>query len=267
MTPVRRALIPCGGVGSRMLSVTGGAPKELIEVAGVPVLERAMAECAASGVEEIVIVIAPGKQAVGDFARRRAGGRGMPAHVAVVEQPYPRGLADAIRLGRHFANAQPLAVVLPDNLFIADTPAIGQVIETHERTGLNVVGVVEIPASDAERRGPTAVYPGRVDGNEFHIERVPDKGERTTRFDTRGASSAFTGIGRFVFASDGFEAIDEVEQTLAPGKELDDIPVMQLLLSRERLIGCRIRGRFLDVGLPEGYAEANELLAARPKSP
>jgi len=244
-----------------MLSVTGGAPKELIAVAGVPVLERVMAECVASGIEEIVIITAPGKQVVGDFARGRAGRSGMPAHVAVVEQAYPRGLADAIRLGRHFANGQPLAVALPDNLFIADTPAIGQVIDTYERTGLNAVGVVEIPATDAERRGPTAVYPGRVVGNDFHIERVPDKGERTTRFDTGGAASAFTGIGRFVFASDGFEAIDEVERTLAQGKELDDVPVMQLLLSRDRLIGTRIRGRFLDVGLPEGYAEANHLLA------
>ena len=244
-----------------MLSITGGAPKELIDVAGVPVLERAMAECAASGIEEILIIVAPGKHAVGEFARHRAGGRGMPAHVAVVEQPYPRGLADAIRLGRHFANGQPLAIALPDNLFLAETPAIGQVIATHQRTGLNVVGVVEIAATDAERRGPTAVYPGRVEGNEFRIERVPDKGERTTRFDTGGASSAITGIGRFVFARDAFEAIDEVEQRLAPGKELDDIPVMQLLLSRQRLVGCRIRGRFLDVGLPEGYAEANELLA------
>jgi UTP--glucose-1-phosphate uridylyltransferase len=244
-----------------MLSVTGGAPKELIAVAGVPVLERVMAECAASGIEEILIIVAPGKQAVGEFARRRVGGVGMPAHVAVVEQAYPRGLADAIRLGRHFANGQPLAVALPDNLFIADTPAIGQVIDTYQRTGLNVVGVVEIPATDAERRGPTAVYPGHVDDNEFHIERVPDKGERTTRFDTGGASSAFTGIGRFVFAGDAFDAIDEVEQMLDPATELDDVPVMQLLRSRDRLIGTRIRGRFLDVGLPEGYAEANELLA------
>jgi len=267
MTPVRRALIPCGGLGSRMLSVTGGAPKELITVAGVPALERVMAECVASGIDQILIVVGPEKHAVGDFARGRVGARGMPAHVAVVEQSYPRGLADAIRLGRHFANAQPLAVALPDNLFLSDVPVMSQVIDTHRRTGLNVVGVVEIPATDAERRGPTAVYPGRVDGNDFHIERVPDKGERGSRFDTGGASSAFTGIGRFIFASDAFDAIDEVEQTLPPDKELDDVPVMQLLLSRERLIGCRIRGRFLDVGLPDGYAEANELLAGPPRSP
>jgi UTP--glucose-1-phosphate uridylyltransferase len=244
-----------------MLSFTRGAPKELNTVDGTPVLERVMAECAASGVEEILIVIGPEKQAVADFARRRAGDAGMPAHVAFVEQPQPRGLADAIRLGRPFANGQPLAVALPDNLFLADAPVMRQVIDTYERTGLNVVGMVEISAADADRRGPTAAYPGRVEGDEFRIERVPDKGERTSRFDTGGAASAFTGIGRFVLLSDAFDAIDEVEQTLAPGKELDDIPVMQLLLSRERLIGCRIRGRFLDVGLPDGYAEANELLA------
>ena len=54
-----------------------------------------------------------------------------------------------------------------------------------------------------------------------------------------------------------------LRETLPADKELDDIPVMQLLLSRDRLIGSRIRGRFLDAGLPDGYAEANELLATK----
>jgi len=58
-----------------------------------------------------------------------------------------------------------------------------------------------------------------------------------------------------------FAAIDEVEATLPSGKELDDIPVMQLLLGRGRLTGCPIGGDFLDVGLPSGYREANERLA------
>jgi UTP--glucose-1-phosphate uridylyltransferase len=245
-----------------MLSVTGGTPKELIEVAGIPAVERVMAECAASGIEQILIITGPGKSAVADYACSRAGMPGIPAHVAFTEQPHPRGLADAIRLGRPFANVNPLAVALPDNLFVGEQPAMSQVIDTYQRTGMNAVGIVEIPAADAERRGPTSVYPGRVDGNDYHIERVPDKGERTSRFDTGGAASAFTGIGRFVFTEDGFDAIDEVERTLAPGKELDDIPVMQLLLSRGRLMGTRLRGRYLDVGLPDGYAEANELLKA-----
>jgi len=246
-----------------MLAITGGAPKELVKVGGVPVLERVMAECVASGIDEILVIVGPGKHAVADFACSRVGGQGMPAHVAIAEQTLPRGLADAIRLGRPFANGEPLAVALPDNLFVSDTPAMRQVIDTYRRTDKNVVAMVEITAADAERRGPTAAYPGRVVGDEFFIERVPEKGERTSRFDTGGAASAFSGIGRFLFLADGFDAINEVEETLPADKELDDIPVMQLLLSRDRLIGSRIRGRFLDAGLPDGYAEANELLATK----
>jgi UTP-glucose-1-phosphate uridylyltransferase len=68
-------------------------------------------------------------------------------------------------------------------------------------------------------------------------------------------------VGRYVFLPEVFSAIEEVEKNLASGQELDDIPVLQLLLQRERLNGCRIRGDFLDVGLPTGYREADARLA------
>jgi UTP--glucose-1-phosphate uridylyltransferase len=246
-----------------MLAVTGGAPKELTLVAGIPALGWVIAECAASGIEELLIVVAPGKDAIAEYAGPLAGTPGMPDRIGFIEQRQARGLADAIRLGRDFADGQPLGVALPDNLFVDDQPALQQVIDAYQQTGINVVAVVEIFADEAKRRGPTAVYPGRLDHDLFHIERVPDKGARTDRFDTGGAASAFTGIGRFIFESDAFEAIDEVERSLAKGAELDDIPVMQRLLSRNRLIGRRIRGRFLDVGLPEGLQEANELLRGK----
>jgi UTP-glucose-1-phosphate uridylyltransferase len=77
---------------------------------------------------------------------------------------------------------------------------------------------------------------------------------------TGGAASAFTGIGRYVFTSEAFAVMDDVERALKPGAELDDIPVMQRLLDAGRLVGRRIRGRFLDVGLPDGHAEANAVL-------
>ena len=263
MSSVMRGLIPCGGKGTRMLGVSGGAPKELISVAGVPALGRVIAECAASGIEELLIVVAPGKHAIVDYAGPLAGTPQMPDRIGFIEQRDARGLADAIRLGRDFADGQPLGVALPDNLFVDDRPGLRQVIDTYEQTSVNVVGVVEIFAAEAGRRGPTAVYPGQLDGDLFRIERVPNKGARTELFNTGGAASAFTGIGRYVFTSDAFQVIDEVERSLAPGAELDDIPVMQRLLSRNRLLGRRIRGRFLDVGLPGGLEEANELLRGR----
>jgi UTP-glucose-1-phosphate uridylyltransferase len=73
---------------------------------------------------------------------------------------------------------------------------------------------------------------------------------------------AYTGVGRYAFTPAVWKAIDEVEGTLKPGAELDDIPVMQLLLNRGLMTGCLIEGRFLDVGLPTGSMEANAELSA-----
>ena len=246
-----------------MLALTGGAPKEMIRVGGVPAVEWVARECAASGVDELLVVIAPGKEAIVEHLEPLAGRDGLPRRIAFVVQPEARGLADAIRMGRDFADGEALGVALPDNLFVGDAPGLAQVIESWARTGQNVVAVVEIMAGDAERRGPTSVFPGRVEGDEFHIATIPSKGERGARFDTGGAPSAFTGVGRYVFEPDALTIVDEVEATLPHGAELDDVPVMQLLLARHRLVGRRILGRFLDLGLPDGYHEADRWLASR----
>jgi UTP--glucose-1-phosphate uridylyltransferase len=259
--PVSRALIPCGGKGTRMLSLTGGRPKELVPVAGVPMLHRVVRECAESGITELLVVVAPGKEAIVDGLRPLAATEGMPRRIEFVEQREPRGLADAIRLGRDFADGAPLAVALPDNLFVGAAPGLAQVIELHARTGKNVVAVVEVFAEEASRRGATAVFPGVLEGDDYHIESIPDKRARTKTFDTGGAPSAFTGVGRYVFTAELFTTIDEVERTLPSGAELDDVPVMQRLLARGRLIGRRMRGRWLDVGLPDGYREAEHALS------
>jgi UTP--glucose-1-phosphate uridylyltransferase len=246
-----------------MQPLTHGAPKELLPVGGVPVLRRVLEECAASGVRDVLIVVAPGKDALEAYARPLAGMPGLPARVDFVVQREPHGLADAIRLGRDFAAGDPVAVALPDNLFVGGPPAVAQVCETYAREAMSVVGVTEVQARDAARRGPTSVYPGvRVGAHLLRIERIPDKGEHDATFDTGGAVAALTGVGRYVFTSEVFDAIDEVERSLQPGAELDDIPVMQQLLARRRLVGRILDGRFLDVGLPAGYEEANALFAA-----
>ena len=258
---VTKALIPCGGRGTRMLGLTGCAPKELIPVAGVPALDWVMRECAASGIEDVLVVVAPGKEAIERHAAERAGAPGMPARAHFAVQPEPRGLADAIRHGRGFAGDGPLAVALPDNLFVGEQPGLSEVIESFQRYGKAVVAMVEIAAAEAARRGATSVVSGRLEGDDFHITRIPDKGAKDATFDPGGAPSAFTGVGRYVFTPEVFPAIDAVERALAPGAELDDVPVMQRLLARGRLIGRRMRARFLDIALPGGYAEADELLS------
>jgi UTP--glucose-1-phosphate uridylyltransferase len=254
---VTRVLIPCGGKGTRMMGLTGGKPKELLEIAGVPVVVRVLEECAESGIEEALIVISPDKPELVDVLAPLEGRPGMPASISFAVQREPRGLADAIRHGRGFAAGQPVAVALPDNLFAGADPGLKQVIDTYDATRKNVVAMVEITAEEAARRGPTSVYPGRVEGSGYVIARVPDKGERGSTFDTGGARSAFTGVGRYVFTADAFEAIDEVDAQLAPGEELDDVPVLQRLLDAGMLIGRRIDGLFFDAGIVSGYEEAD----------
>ncbi|MDQ6830541.1 MAG: sugar phosphate nucleotidyltransferase [Gemmatimonadota bacterium] len=260
--PVRRALIPCGGKGTRMLSITHGTAKELIPVAGRAALTWVIAECAASGIEELLIVISPEKQAIVDAVAPLAGQTGAPRRIEFAVQEEPRGLADAIRHGRDFAGDDPLAVALPDNIFIGAAPGLAEVIETFEAIGSSAVAIVEISAEEGARRGPTAIYDGTLDGDVFRIAKIPSKGDKKSVFDTKGAASAFTGVGRYVFTLEVWPTIDEVARTLAPGAELDDIPVMQSLLARNRLVGRRMRGRFLDIGLPQGYEEANALLSS-----
>ena len=260
---VKKALIPCGGKGTRMSTLTGGAAKELLPIGGVPLVLRVMEECAASGIEEVLVVSAPGKFDLEDAVRAAAGKPGMPARVEVDIQDEPRGLADAIRLGRFFASGAPLAVALPDNLFIGDDPALSQLIDVYKRTGKGVVAIVQLTAANKDRYGPTAIYPGRVEEKEFIIQSIPEKGPREKSFDLKGAATAFTGVGRYVFLPGVFATIDEVEASRAKDKELDDIPVMQLLLKRGRLTGCLMRGDFLDVGLPSGYQEANMRFGGR----
>src|SRR3954468_21964844 len=103
MAEVRRAIIPCGGKGTRMLGISRGVAKELVPIAGEPVLAHVLRECAESGIEHALIVVSPEKDRVVEFAKSVTGTRGMPKRIDTAVQVQPNGLADAVRVGRSFA--------------------------------------------------------------------------------------------------------------------------------------------------------------------
>ena len=137
-----------------MAGLTGGRAKELMSVAGRPLLHWVLGECAASGIDEVLVISSPHKKDLIDVAVAAAGELGMPRRVEAVIQREPRGLADAIRHGLGFVGKDPFGVALPDNLFAGGVPALRQVIDAYERTKKNVVGVVELFPEDARRAGP-----------------------------------------------------------------------------------------------------------------
>jgi len=149
--PERRlsAVVLAAGEGTRMRSER---PKPLHLLCGRPMILHVLDAMAEVDVRRVVVVV--GHR--GEWVTKTLVQLAPPAmRIEFVEQPIAAGLMDAVRLGRDFAGHAPLAVALPDNLFVGDAPGLAQVIESYYRTGLNVVAVVELFLADASRRGAT----------------------------------------------------------------------------------------------------------------
>ena len=248
------AVIPCGGRGTRIASVGAAVPKELLPVAGKPLLQWTLEEAAAAGIERVVVVTSPVKPQIAQFLSDGAPVR--PS--VVVVQPDPRGLGDAVTCARAAVGTDTIAVLLPDNLFRGPPGyPIARVLDAQRRTGLAAVLLAEVRADEAATKGPTgrARYRLRPDGL-CDILAVAPKGPKLTHFDPGPSPSAVTPIGRMVFDASVFELFEAERRRLPPGAELDDVPVLQHLAAAGRLIGVLHTAEFFDAGVPEGYRAA-----------
>lgn len=244
------AVIPCGGMGTRLAPMTRWVPKELLPVALKPLLHWTLDEIADAGLLHAIIVLNPARPAVEAVARAWAG----PLELEFVPQDRPRGLGDAILRARDLLAGAPFVAVLPDNLFQGDNPT-RRVAESWQTTRLASVLLAEISREDSSLKGATgkARITKRADGTVL-VTDLADKG--TGRFQTGGEASAVTPIGRFALPGDVFKEFEEVARSLPPNAELDDVPVLQRLARRGELAGVMSKAKFFDVGVPEGYREA-----------
>jgi UTP-glucose-1-phosphate uridylyltransferase len=244
------AVIPCGGLGTRLAPITRWIPKELLPVGLKPLLHWTLDEIAEAGLLRAIIVLNPARPTVESVARNWQG----PLELEFVPQDRPKGLGDALLRTRDLLAGSDFLTVLPDNLFQGENPT-RKVLEVHRKTRLAAVLLSEISREEAAKKGATGkARIERRDDGVLMVTDVADKG--TGRFQTGGASSAVTPIGRFALFGDVFREFDEVSTTLAAGAELDDVPVLQRLARRGALAGVISTARFFDVGVPEGYREA-----------
>ncbi|HEU5304739.1 MAG TPA: sugar phosphate nucleotidyltransferase [Gemmatimonadales bacterium] len=251
------AVIPCGGLGTRLHPITRWVPKELLPVGLKPVLYWTLDEVAGAGLLRAIVVTNPHKPMLEAAARNYPG----PLELEFVAQDHPRGLGDALLRARDNLAGSPFLAVLPDNLFHGPNPSAA-VLATHRATGLATVLLARIERESAGSKGATgrATFRTAPDGT-LRITGVADKG--TGRFDTAGQAVAVTPIGRMAFGGDTLAEFEEVGRSLAPGVELDDVPVLQRLARRDALAGVISPARFFDVGVPEGYREAVAASPAR----
>ena len=252
------AIIPCGGLGTRLRPMTRWMPKELLPVGLTPLIHWTLAEAADAGLTRAIVVTNPAKPILGDVAldfRSRSELR-----VVLVSQETPAGLGDALMRARFLLGGDPFAVVLPDNLFHGPNQTAA-VLAAWQRYATASVLIADVTAGDAGTKGATgrARVREETDGS-LRVVDIADKS--AGRFDTGGGDRAATPIGRYVLPGDVFTEFDDLARSLPSGAELDDVPVLQRLARRGTLVGVRCDAEFYDVGVPEGYRQAVAALPA-----
>ncbi len=250
---VRKVVIPMAGAGHRVREATRGAPKELLPIAGAPLIVHAILEAAASGFEEVLVVLSPQKERLLPWLRSEA-----PAGIRIlpVLQPAPLGLADAQDRCRTLIGDEPFAVLLPDTLFVSGKPALLQVREAFEETRLDTLGLIRVREDDIfSDCGAVETKPG---GKKPFLTLCSLGPKRPGRFRVRPGETRLRFFPRSVFLPHYFQFVDRVRKTLSSGEELDDVPVLRRMVEDLEVSAIGLEGRGFDAGTPEGLARARD---------
>lgn len=262
--PVRKALIPAAGRGTRMRPVTWAVPKELLPVGTRPAIHRVVDEAVAAGLDRIGVVIGPGKRLIRDYletARREGEFAGVDFELLWQEEP--KGLAEAISASRSFIADEPFALLLPDNVLLSPEYRLASLIELFEDSGKDVVGVLALPSSESGRYGNSGLFEGRSPRPGIHeIERLRDKGPG--RLQIPAGRTVRRTCGRYVCRPQIIRWIDELRPSI--DGEFDEVPVYQRVAAEGGLLGHELPLPLFDVGHPSGFLAANAYLhqARRP---
>jgi UTP--glucose-1-phosphate uridylyltransferase len=263
--PVRKAVIPAAGLGTRILPATKAIPKELLALVDRPMIQYVVEEAAGAGIEEVVIVTSPGKQSLIDHfsaapeleAALEAKGKyelldavrntTCGARVTFAMQDEPLGLGHAVLCARDAVGAEPFAVLLPDELFFGPQ-LLRALIDHHERLGASVIAVMEMAPDEISNYG--VVDPEPADEGVVRVKRFVEKPT------PEDAPSNLGSVGRYVLTPDVFDKLDVT--TPGSGGEI------QLTDGVDALDACyahTYRGPRRDAGRPLGYVQATVELA------
>ena len=271
MKRLRKALVPAGGFGTRMLPATKAVPKELLPIVDKPLIQFIVEELVESGFEELVLVTGRQKGSIEDHFDSMpeledllaAKGktdllRPMQAlskmiRIVSVRQPYPLGLGHAVLCAKSILKDEPFAVLLPDDLIVSKKPCIGQLADVFNEFGRPVIAVLRVPDDDVMHYGiirPRTVREG--------LHEVIDMIEKPPR---EQAYSNLAIIGRYVLPPDIFSALEET--TPGAGGEIQLTDAIKRMLGRGSVLGLEYEGRRFDAGNKPGFVKANIYLGLR----
>lgn len=255
---VRKAVIPAAGFGTRFLPFTKSVPKELIPVVDKPVIEYVVGEAAAAGIEEVLIILSSGKEAIRDHfspapaLERRLEETGKKTLLEAVRstacgmkivytcQHELNGLGGAVLLAKEFVGDEFFAVLLGDTVMSSATErsVTGQLIDAHERYGAAVVAVEEVPPELVSRYG--VVGGEMLDADTMDVKTMIEKPAPAE------APSRLAVASRYLLGPEIFPALERTPR--GKGNEVQLTDAMRSLLGSRRLIARRVAGARHDIG-------------------
>ena len=264
---VRKAVFPVAGMGTRFLPATKAMPKEMLPVLDKPLIQYAVEEAAAAGIEQMIFVTGRNKRAIEDHfdrapeleAQLAAAGKhdlleqlmsATPRGVSFVyvRQPEPLGLGHAVLCAQPVVGDEPFAVILADDLIDATPGVTAQLVQSYARHGASVLAVEDVPLADTSKYGIVAAQPMGSDGEE-RVTAIVEKPR------PEEAPSTLAVVGRYVLRPEIFDELARTER--GRGGEIQLTDAIARRVARGEVIARRFAGTRYDCGSKTGWLEAN----------
>ena len=264
--PIRKAIFPVAGLGTRFLPATKAMPKEMLPINDRPLIQHVYEEAREAGIEEFIFVTGRQKEMLEEHfdyqpeLMETLESRGkedmlekvrdseMPAgKLFLTRQPRPLGLGHAIWCAKKLINDEPFAILLPDVLMKGKTGCLKQMIDIYNETGGNVIALEDVPKNEVYKYG--IIEPGEQTGKTVEIKGLVEKPE------VEKAPSTLSVVGRYILQPEVFDYLDAFER--GAGNEIQLTDSMEKLIGKQPFYGMRFDGKSYDCGSRLGFIAAN----------
>lgn len=266
--PIKKAVFPVAGLGTRFLPATKAIPKEMLPIIDRPLIQYAVDEAREAGIEQLIFVTGRGKTAIVEHfdtafeleatmnERDKAldvlePTRIQPGNLVTVRQQVPLGLGHAIWCARAIVGDEPFAIFLPDELMIGSPGCMKQMVEAYNQVGGNLISVLEVPEDEVSSYG--VIAPGKRDGALTEVLGLVEKPKRAE------APSNLIISGRYILQPEVMRVLEH--QGKGAGGEIQLTDAMARMIGQQPFHAVTFAGKRYDCGSKTGFVEATLAIA------
>jgi len=266
--PIRKAVFPVAGLGTRFLPATKAMPKEMLTIVDRPLIQYAVDEAREAGIEQLIFITGRGKTAIVEHfdtayeleATMTARGKSLdvlddtrikPGNLVTVRQQVPMGLGHAIWCAREIVGDEPFAIILPDELMVGKKGCLKQMVEAYQQTGGNLISVLEVPREEVSSYG--VIAPGKAEGNLTEVTGLVEKPK------VDAAPSNLIISGRYILQPEVMKVLET--QDKGAGGEIQLTDAMAQMIGQQAFHAVTFEGKRYDCGSKVGFVEATLALA------